>query len=371
MNEAPIGERKPVQTSSKYKINQTAHHGCRMCGKSCRNYDVMLTPQEAHRLSLGLWLDLINEVEPIPDDLPLTRLDPTTGQYILSKRSDGRCVFLDHDNLCLVHKEAGLTTKPIACQFFPMVAIQTPDGLHISLNTGCKRLIDMNDADPTLEQSEAERLLQNVQAVTTLDEAVALTPDNYILYTEYTDLQNQFILLLTKPHNDYMQNLRDAAKWLLEISTDDPAPSLTWQSVYQSLATILNQRQPQRSTTSHLFETIRVWLPAITHEGAHIQVGPISEIASSFFSRLAHQYLEGQQVAFHRTARTGWVALLVSMVAAVHTAHYLTAQNPSLNVDHVLNESISNMLDLFFIPAGQIALTEPNQQAFLIALAAI
>ena len=69
-----------------------ARHTCRMCAHGCSNYDVMLTEQEALRLSLGVWRPLLPDVH---DDMPLVVLDSATGQYMLNKQADGRCVRLE------------------------------------------------------------------------------------------------------------------------------------------------------------------------------------------------------------------------------------------------------------------------------------
>src|SRR5690242_5562844 len=102
MTISPFGKRLPVRDDSKLIIPKNAHHSCRMCASGCRNYDIMLTEQESRRLSLNMWRPLLNSVS---DDMPLVVLDSTTGQYMLNK-VDGRCVFLDTDNLCIIHKSA-------------------------------------------------------------------------------------------------------------------------------------------------------------------------------------------------------------------------------------------------------------------------
>src|SRR5258708_4535590 len=121
MTESRVGQRHPLERDATFHISPSAQHTCRMCAHSCRNYDVMLTEQEARRLSLPLWRELI---EPLPAEMPLVVLDTTTNQYTLNKRADGRCVFLGDDNLCVIHKEAGVEVKPTVCQFFPFHAVQ-------------------------------------------------------------------------------------------------------------------------------------------------------------------------------------------------------------------------------------------------------
>lgn len=336
-----------------------------MCAHGCYNYDVMLTEPEARRLSLGVWRPLLTD---IPDDIPLVVLDSATGQYMLNKRADGRCVFLGDDNLCIVHKEAGAHVKPTACQFFPLHAVQAPDGIHVSLNTGCRRLIEMGEADAPLDGEDAERLLADVQAITTIDEIVPLTPDAMITYGEFVEWQNRLLEVLATPHTNYWQNLRAAAALLLTIPDDSPAPSVTWQTLYHDLDNLIVRSTPQRPSGALLFRRAHDWLPALTRPGVGLRGGIMLDNSPAFCASIARQYLEGRQAALHRTARSGWVALLAAITAGLLGSQWLIDHEPGRNADHALNAVLSDALDLFFVPAGQIALTEPNQQTFLLGL---
>src|ERR1700690_10597 len=168
-----FGKREHVDLSAHLIVSESARHTFRLCASGCHNYDIMLTEIEARRLSLDMWRSLLHDV---PDDVPLVTVDPVTRQYTLNK-VEGRCVFLDEDNLCIVHKSSGLEAKPIACQFFPLHAIASPGGIHVALNTGCRRLVDMSGDDAPLDEAEARRLLAGVEAVTTIGETVPLTAD--------------------------------------------------------------------------------------------------------------------------------------------------------------------------------------------------
>ncbi len=86
----------------------------------------------------------------------------------------------------------------------------------------------------------------------------------------------------------------------------------------------------------------------------------------AFIAKIARQWLEGDQSALHRTARTGWVALIAALFLGIHGTAGQIARG--LRPDHALNEAIADAVDLFLSPAGQIALTEPAQQAFLRAI---
>jgi Fe-S-cluster containining protein len=225
--------RKPVDSSLPLHTVPASHHSCRLCAHGCRSYDVMLTEQEAKRLSLGWWRDLLEDV---PADAPLVLLDGATGQYTLNK-VDGRCVFLGSDNLCIIHREAGMTVKPTACQFFPLQAVQTPDAMQLSLNVGCRRLIEMTPDDAPLDTSDAARLLGAVQSIITIPEVMPLTPDQEITFEELRALCEQFAALFI-PDQPFMITLRSAAQFLLNIPSGAP-PGNDPRQIYRELGRLI------------------------------------------------------------------------------------------------------------------------------------
>src|SRR5258708_7000634 len=308
----------------------------------------MLTEQEARRLSLGVWRPLLPDVH---DDMQLVVLDSATGQYRLNKQADGRCVFRGRDNRCIIHKEAGAQVKPTACQFFAWHGVQAPDGIHGSVNTGCRRLIEMGEADAPLDGQDAVRLLADVQAITTIKEVIPLTPDATIPYEEFVGWQNRLLNTLTTPRADYWHNLREAAALLLTIPADAPAPSVTWQTLFHDLDNLIARSTPQRPSGMLLFRRARDWLPALITSGAQLDGGITLSNGPTFCASIARQYLEGRQAALHRTARSGWVALLAAITAGVLGSQWLLDKSPDHashhNQGHTLNAVLSDALDLF------------------------
>lgn len=351
--------RKPIDLSLPMLPVPGSHHTCRLCGGGCRSYDVMLTEQEARRLSLDWWRP---SLQGVPDDAPLVLLDPVTRQYALNK-VEGRCVFLDSDNLCIVHKESGLRDKPLACQIFPFQAVQAPDGIHISLNVGCRRLVEMTDSDAPLDMDEAAYLLGGAQAVATLPESLALTSDSEITFDELGVYGATLQRYLTAPL-PFTECLTESAAYLMTIDADC-AITTSSRELFHALRRLCAGSPPVRSTLTHLYARSLPWLDALIESPDLISEPP--DWVTDFMRRVAIQQLSGYQFALHRTARTGMVALLAALVCAVFS--YPVYAKDSARTDHALNEALSDAIDLFLAPAGQFALTEPNQQAFLFALA--
>jgi Fe-S-cluster containining protein len=357
-------QRTPYDSTLPVIVAGSAHYSCRMCGGGCRSYDVLLTEQEATRLSVSWWRA---ELKDVPDDLPLVVLDPASNQYTLSRVND-RCVFLDTDNLCIVHKSAGIDAKPLACQYFPFHAVQAPDGLHTSLNVSCRRLVEMGDSDPLLDVEAGRALLSRIQAIATIGETIMLTPDITIDFESFNAHQRQLLDILAIPATSWAavtDQLRRAATYLLTLPGALIATSSDSLPVFRALRQRINAETDTRSSLRALYRRSETGIDSVFANGLTIPAMP-DGAPPEFYARIARQWLEGDQSALHRTARTGWVALIAALLLGAHgtAGQIANGQRP----DHALNEAIADAVDLFLSPAGQIALTEPAQQAFLVAL---
>lgn len=63
------------------------------------------------------------------------------GSYVLNKRADGACVFLDGQNRCRIHSRFGEEAKPLACRVFPFSIRPAPAGWQASLRFDCPSVI--------------------------------------------------------------------------------------------------------------------------------------------------------------------------------------------------------------------------------------
>jgi Fe-S-cluster containining protein len=82
----------------------------------------------------------------------------STGLYRLAKGEGTRCIFLDSDDLCIIHKELGPDAKPNMCRQFPFLASHTWVDDRISVNYGC----------PSVQQQRGEPLADQADEITGL-----------------------------------------------------------------------------------------------------------------------------------------------------------------------------------------------------------
>lgn len=97
-------------------------HACHTCGTCCTGWRVRLsTAFERQRV--------LNQAE------ILGIRDAVTEASI--RRENGRCVFLQADNLCAIHARFGEAEKPSVCQHFPRRSRHSEDGMRIGADPGC------------------------------------------------------------------------------------------------------------------------------------------------------------------------------------------------------------------------------------------
>lgn len=89
--------------------------------------------------------------------------DGRSGHFDLAKGEGTRCLFLDTDGLCIIHKELGPAAKPAMCLQFPYLASRTWTDHRVSANYGCPS-VQAQRGTPLSEQT------QDIQQTTQLSD---------------------------------------------------------------------------------------------------------------------------------------------------------------------------------------------------------
>ncbi|HAX61917.1 MAG TPA: hypothetical protein DCX95_05105 [Elusimicrobia bacterium] len=127
---------------------------------------------------------------------------------------DDKCIFLDDDKYCLIHKKLGFDAKTSTCKIYPFKFIKTADGIIVRLSFVCPSIIK-NTGIPLEEQiAEIEKIASlKPEQMRRINETVAVNEDFKISWPDYKKLEN-FILDLLKTGNNYESSLKSAAKFL-------------------------------------------------------------------------------------------------------------------------------------------------------------
>ena len=100
---------------------------CHSCGNCCRTLVGHLFEEERDRIDRQGWADQLGIA-------PCVRVGRG---WVLNKRPDGACVFLDENNRCKIHAKYGEDSKPLACRVFPFSLRAVRGGWQASLRFDC------------------------------------------------------------------------------------------------------------------------------------------------------------------------------------------------------------------------------------------
>lgn len=108
----------------KVDFNPEQTFSCSNCGFCCSNFDVAVSSAEIKAVEKkrypGVNPKKVECFKPLKDDFS-----------IIVKDENRKCVFMDEEGLCVIHKYEGTKVKPLACRLFPFTVHHWVDG-HIS-----------------------------------------------------------------------------------------------------------------------------------------------------------------------------------------------------------------------------------------------
>lgn len=134
------------------KLDPHIRYSCAQCGACCRQpWRVVLEPEKLPAIAEHDW-------GRYPQLSGKTLYRQFSGrdraQIELAKADTGQCIFLDDDNLCIIHKELGEDAKPKVCLQLPFFPGRMWDADYVSASFGCPA-VQEQIGKPLGEQSEA------------------------------------------------------------------------------------------------------------------------------------------------------------------------------------------------------------------------
>jgi len=133
-------------------------YSCNCCGQGCRSFLVPVTPAEREKIEKQEnWREELGVKE-----LFIKHRAAGVWGWGLAKRPDGRCIFLDNDNLCIIHKKRGLRAKPIACQLYPFVMNPVGGTLRLGLRFDCPAVCRSEGRELSSYREELKRYIRHL-----------------------------------------------------------------------------------------------------------------------------------------------------------------------------------------------------------------
>lgn len=151
MNSSSHG--KKAKNQKKLFFASEQKYSCSGCGKCCsRGWDIPLAGAEKSAIEkLNIpGIDFSDTGKRYFETL-------RRGFFLLGKKADGNtCVFLDDENMCLIHKHCGEKAKPLACRLYPLDVYNWHDGsVSASLRFDC----------PAAARGEGKKLSQREKEI--------------------------------------------------------------------------------------------------------------------------------------------------------------------------------------------------------------
>jgi lysine-N-methylase len=130
---------------------------CACCGTCCRN-DWLVTVDEAgYRRNREFFARTGRAAEFAAAFRPLTGRRSAGEFAAIAKRPEGGCRFLQADNLCLLHREAGHGHLDGVCRLFPRYPVRTARGVEVTLSFSCPEVLRLAGRAAPLAVVRAEK----------------------------------------------------------------------------------------------------------------------------------------------------------------------------------------------------------------------
>ena len=164
------------------------HYDCGSCSKCCHTeWNVFVDPTAFEKVCGSPLFDALKEQHGT-DPMYMGEVEGNRSCLALVKK-DG-CVFLDSDNLCMIHRDMGLGSKPLGCREFPFLPVPTPDGVVIGLSFYCTAVQDDKGRETREHADKVVGMLREYRYTGVgfkpipLTEQVSVTWDGYKLIEE-------------------------------------------------------------------------------------------------------------------------------------------------------------------------------------------
>lgn len=117
------------------------------------------------------------------------------GYHILGKGEGTKCLFLDTDGLCIIHKEMGAEAKPMMCRQFPYLPGRNFTDDRVSVNFGCPAVQAQSGPPLTEQRADIEQVCPPRSKAPNPHARVFLDPEITLSVEEFDALMERAIAL--------------------------------------------------------------------------------------------------------------------------------------------------------------------------------
>jgi Fe-S-cluster containining protein len=229
---------------------------CQRTGMCCAGYtvgpieDEVVDVVRAHRFSGNA--ALLAGRDPF-DEAVL----PDGGTVRVLRQDDSRCVFLDVDRGCLIHREIGAHAKPAICRAYPYTFALTPDGAcWVGLNMECGGYAAGRESgDPIGAQEPVLRELLGQVTPFRVPDPVPLDAGSTLSWGRYAVLEEGWLALLGAGEEAAFRKARGLCRHLARLRGGYATPTLPadappWPAAADNGVRVLLQRVLRHCTVA-------------------------------------------------------------------------------------------------------------------------
>ena len=152
-------------THPPFQFQNGLSYECTNCGKCCGDHWALrIDPQTLEDMQQN-WKVQTPKMDH-PQDF-YERRESTTHkgdpQHVF-KCKEGKCVFLDEENLCIMHREWGFDRKASNCKQYPFTFTKAPDGIRVGLLFSCEG-VALAPTDAPLPEAEANQIFPTARNI--------------------------------------------------------------------------------------------------------------------------------------------------------------------------------------------------------------
>jgi Fe-S-cluster containining protein len=211
-NESPLRVRSQPGAPQKLIFPEGQRFECSQCGKCCRSGWVARVDIDKRSALRKAYADLVGTKEGRYSALRV--LDD--GRVATNLTDDKHCVFLEDTTSNCNLQETG--HKPGACQQFPFMLRETPDGVVVGLSFLCTS-VQKNEGKPLSSYADEIREMLANKSPNVLPRNVSVSWGRGIAWEEYGRLERYLL-----SGNDLIQQVR-SLRWYLAQWLSQPAPN--------------------------------------------------------------------------------------------------------------------------------------------------
>jgi Fe-S-cluster containining protein len=140
------------------------------------------------------------------------------GYFVLAKGEGTKCLFLDRDGLCIIHKELGPEAKPGGCLKFPYIVARTPIDDRISLDFACPA-VQASRGKPLAEQlDDIEPVIPLTPRPPNPDARIPLDPEIDLSVAESDALMDRLVSAFEPDQpGDIWERFATALTWVVGV----------------------------------------------------------------------------------------------------------------------------------------------------------